>query len=82
MDGHRLTERKLAPFDLYPYNPSATPAWVFVVLFGIGAVVHFVLMFPLRAWFFIPLILGCIGKGLIDVSDVISLRVNEADKYN
>jgi hypothetical protein len=62
MDNYRLTERGLAPFDLYPYNPSNIAGWVFVVIFGIGAVVHFVLMFPLRAWFFIPFILGCIGK--------------------
>ncbi|EED17847.1 RTA1 domain protein, putative [Talaromyces stipitatus ATCC 10500] len=62
MDNPRLIGRGLAPFDLYPYNPSKTAGWVFVVIFGIGAAVHFVLMFPLRAWFFIPFILGCVGE--------------------
>ncbi|KUL90365.1 hypothetical protein ZTR_01994 [Talaromyces verruculosus] len=62
MDHSTLTERGLAPFDLYPYNPSKVAGWVFVVIFGIGAAAHFILMFPLRAWFFIPFILGCIGE--------------------
>jgi hypothetical protein len=62
MDSSRLTERGLAPFDLYPYNPSNIAGWVFVIIFGVGAAAHSVLMFPLRSWFFIPFILGCIGE--------------------
>ena len=50
-----------ADIDLYPYNPSAIAAWAFLVLWGIGALVHFILMFPNRAAFPIPLIIGCIG---------------------
>ena len=51
-----------APFDFYPYNPSGIAGWIFVVLFGIGSLVHVVIMFPYRAWFFIPFILGCISE--------------------
>ncbi|GME23622.1 putative RTA1 domain protein [Neofusicoccum parvum] len=57
-----LSTRGEADFDLYPYNPSAAAGYAFVVLFGIGGVVHLVFVWPLRAWFFIPLILGCVGE--------------------
>ncbi|KAI9738719.1 MAG: hypothetical protein M1834_008224 [Cirrosporium novae-zelandiae] len=43
---------------LYHYVPSGQAAWAFVTLFGLGTVVHFVYMFPLRAAYFIPLIVG------------------------
>ncbi|KAH7139287.1 putative RTA1 domain protein [Dendryphion nanum] len=58
---HQAT-RGLADFDLYPYNPSAPIAWTFLVLFAIAGVVHLLFMIPLRAWSFIPLILGCAGE--------------------
>lgn len=57
-----LTSRGLASFDLYPYNPSAVAAYAFLVLFAIPVVIHLVYMLFLRAWFAIPLILGCIGE--------------------
>ncbi|GME56371.1 putative RTA1 domain protein [Neofusicoccum parvum] len=57
-----LSTRGEADFDLYPYNPSAAAGYAFVVLFGIGGAVHLVFVWPLRAWFFIPLILGCVGE--------------------
>jgi hypothetical protein len=50
-----------ADFDLYPYRPSATAGYAFLVLFGIGGVVHICMLIPLRAWFFIPFVLGCAG---------------------
>ncbi|KAJ5691524.1 RTA1 domain protein [Penicillium malachiteum] len=52
----------LASFDLYPYNPSKAAGLAFVVIFGIFAAIHFVYMFPLRAWSFIPFVVGCIGE--------------------
>lgn len=61
MNNHSLDSRGIADFDLYPYVPSAVAGWVFVVLFGIAAVIHFVAMCSLRSWFFIPFVLGCIG---------------------
>ena len=62
MSNITVVTRGLAPFDLYPYNPSATAAWTFLVLFAIVGVVHIVYMFILRAWFAMPLILGCVGE--------------------
>lgn len=51
-----------ADIALYPYNPSAIAAWTFLVLWGIGALVHFILMFPYRCAFPTPMIIGCIGN--------------------
>ncbi|KAJ5447369.1 RTA-like protein [Penicillium cf. griseofulvum] len=42
----------------YPYTPSDTAGYAFVALFGIATVVHIVMMFPFRAAYFIPLVLG------------------------
>ncbi|KPM35292.1 hypothetical protein AK830_g11282 [Neonectria ditissima] len=47
-----------APFDLYPYNPAQPPAFAFLALFAGAAVIHFILMFPYRSAFPIPLIIG------------------------
>lgn len=51
-----------ADFDLYPYTPSATAGWAFLVLFAAGGIVHLCMMIIYRSWFFIPFILGCAGK--------------------
>lgn len=53
------TTEGYAPFDLYAYNPAQPPAYLFLGLFGGTAVVHFVLMFPYRCAFPIPMIIGC-----------------------
>ncbi|KAJ4398058.1 hypothetical protein N0V91_010462 [Didymella pomorum] len=57
---HQLYPRKdgYADRDLYPYNPSETAAYVFVAMFAIAGFTHVVLMFPYRAWFPIPMIIG------------------------
>lgn len=44
------------------YNPSKPAAWTFVVLFAGATIVHFILMFPFRAAFFVPLVIGGISK--------------------
>ena len=51
-----------APFDLYPYVPSEVAAYIFVVLFGSGALIHFFLLCRFRSPFFLPFFLGCISK--------------------
>ncbi|KAE9374163.1 RTA1-domain-containing protein [Stipitochalara longipes BDJ] len=48
-----------ADHNLYGYEPSRTTAYAYMALFALSAFVHFIMMFPLRAAFFIPLILGC-----------------------
>ncbi|OJZ84804.1 RTA1 domain protein, partial [Aspergillus piperis CBS 112811] len=44
--------------DFYPYTPSATAGYAFMAIFGIATLVHFVMMFPYRAAYFIPLVIG------------------------
>lgn len=46
----------------FHYRPNEIAGWIFVVLFGIAAAAHVFLFFRLRAWHFLPLILGVIGK--------------------
>ncbi|PYH43469.1 RTA1 domain-containing protein [Aspergillus saccharolyticus JOP 1030-1] len=62
MPTESLSPRGHASFDLYAYNPSASAGYAFVVIFALGAAVHLFLLFRLRAWFFIPFFLGCIGE--------------------
>jgi hypothetical protein len=45
----------------YHYLPNDKAAWTFVVFFAIAAVAHIFFFFRLRAWHFLPLILGLIG---------------------
>ncbi|KAJ4303388.1 hypothetical protein N0V90_002281 [Kalmusia sp. IMI 367209] len=44
-----LSSRGEADFDLYPYTPSAPAGYAFLVLFGIGGVVHLSGYYA-RAW--------------------------------
>ncbi|KAJ8112561.1 hypothetical protein OPT61_g5097 [Boeremia exigua] len=57
---HQLYAREdgYADRPLYPYNPSETTAYAFVAMFAIAGLLHFILMFPYRAWFPIPMIIG------------------------
>lgn len=52
----------------FPYTPSKEAGWAFVGLFGLASVAHVVYMFPMRAWYFIPLIVGGICKSLATTS--------------
>jgi hypothetical protein len=53
-----------ADHNLYGYDPSKGAGYAYTVFFALVALAHFLLMFPLRAAFFIPLILGCAGEVL------------------
>lgn len=44
--------------EFYPYTPSATAGYAFMGIFGVSTLAHIVLIFPFRAAYFIPLILG------------------------
>jgi hypothetical protein len=57
-----LTPRGEADFDLFPYNPSLGAGYAYLIMFGIMAAAHIVLMIMYRSWYFIPFILGRIGK--------------------
>ncbi|KAF5694912.1 Rtm1p-like protein [Fusarium denticulatum] len=59
MTNNTQTPEGYAPFDLYPYNPSQGPAYAFLGLFGVAGIAHFIIMFPYRSAFPIPMIIGC-----------------------
>ncbi|RGP61397.1 hypothetical protein FSPOR_10018 [Fusarium sporotrichioides] len=59
MTNSTQTPEGYAPFDLYPYNPSQGPAYAFMGLFGVAGIAHFIMMFPYRSAFPIPMIIGC-----------------------
>ncbi|KAJ9311431.1 hypothetical protein DTO271D3_8316 [Paecilomyces variotii] len=44
--------------EFYPYNPSLTAGYAFMAIFGITTIAHIILMFPYRAAYFIPLVIG------------------------
>ncbi|KAL4733081.1 RTA1 like protein-domain-containing protein [Aspergillus similis] len=44
--------------EFYPYNPSLPAGYAFMAIFAIATLVHFVLMIPYRAAYFIPFVLG------------------------
>lgn len=45
----------------YHYRPNKPAGFAFLALFAIATLAHLVYLFRLRAWFFIPLVLGGIG---------------------
>lgn len=53
--------------EFYPYNPSKPAGYAFVAIFGITTVMHLVLMFPYRAAYFIPLVLGGICTYILPI---------------
>ncbi|KAH8698919.1 RTA1 like protein-domain-containing protein [Talaromyces proteolyticus] len=55
---HNGTNGSSPYVEFYPYNPSAPAGYAFMAIFGVLTIVHFVLMFPFRAAYFIPLVLG------------------------
>ncbi|KAI0100978.1 putative RTA1 domain protein [Nemania sp. FL0031] len=46
----------------YEYRPSQSAGFAFVALFALATLGHIIYLFPLRAWSFIPLILGGIAE--------------------
>lgn len=47
-------------FRKYFYQPSLAAALVFVILFGIAAIIHFYQMIRTRTWFMIPFVIGAL----------------------
>ena len=53
--------------EFYPYTPSATAGYAFMGIFGLSTLTHIVLMFPFRAAYFIPLVLGGICMMILPI---------------
>jgi hypothetical protein len=78
---HHLYPREdgYADIPLYPYNPSETAAYAFLAMFGIAGLLHLVLMFPYRAWFPIPMIIGSASKTQeTEIIQVIRLTISNS----
>ncbi|PWY72618.1 RTA1-domain-containing protein [Aspergillus eucalypticola CBS 122712] len=59
-------------FILYYYTPSAAAAGIFVVLFGISTVLHFLQLVRTRTWFMIPFFIGGILEAIGYVGRLLS----------
>lgn len=46
----------------YEYRPNQEAGFAFVALFALATLGHIIYLFWLRAWFFIPFILGGLGE--------------------
>jgi hypothetical protein len=61
--------------EFYPYTPSATAGYAFMGIFGISTLAHIASMFPFRAAYFIPLILGGVCMILVPPTSEETLRL-------
>ncbi|KAF7545180.1 hypothetical protein G7Z17_g9368 [Cylindrodendrum hubeiense] len=66
-------------FKFYNYDPSLPAAAVFVVVFGISALLHIWQMFRNRTWYFIPFLIGCLFEAVGYVGRAMSAQ--EAPDY-
>ncbi|KAH7008902.1 RTA1 like protein-domain-containing protein [Ilyonectria destructans] len=60
MSSAHLPREEPGEFVFYHYDPSLAAAVIFIVLFGISALLHLWQVIKLRAWYFIPFLVGCI----------------------
>ncbi|KAH7015902.1 RTA-like protein [Ilyonectria destructans] len=51
-------------FNLYNYKPSSAAAMIFLLAFGLATLWHLYIILSRRAWYFIPLLFGCILETL------------------
>lgn len=66
--------------EFYPYTPSATAGYAFMGIFAVSTLAHIVLMFPFRAAYFIPLVLGGICMMILPIrkgGKTLGLTMNE-----
>ena len=49
----------------YEYLPNQHAGYAFMVLFALATIAHIVYFFPLRAWSFIPFIMGGVGTWIL-----------------
>lgn len=58
MDIRSSVDNQVLHFKEYFYPPSLPAAIIFVILFGVAAMLHFYQMVRTRTWFMIPFVLG------------------------
>lgn len=60
----------------FEYRPNKAAGFAFVALFALATICHFIYFILFRAWFFIPFLLGGIGKFLYPFSGFPSTLAN------
>ncbi|KAH7129829.1 RTA1 like protein-domain-containing protein [Dactylonectria estremocensis] len=60
MSSTHLPRQEPGEFVFYHYDPSLAAACIFIALFGASALLHLWQVIKLRAWYFIPFVIGCI----------------------
>ncbi|KAK1716430.1 uncharacterized protein CLUP02_14112 [Colletotrichum lupini] len=53
------TDNSPGEFVFYHYDPSLPAACIFIALFSISSALHLFQMIKLRAWYFVPFLIGC-----------------------
>jgi hypothetical protein len=67
----------------YRYQPSEGAGWTYLVFFAGMTLAHFILMFPFRAAFFIPMIIGGISESpTFPVFTSVQLRPSQSPCSN
>jgi hypothetical protein len=49
-------------YVFYNYNPSMPAAVIFIVVFGLAAILHTWQLLRSRTWYFIPFLIGCLCR--------------------
>ncbi|TGO37022.1 hypothetical protein BHYA_0108g00180 [Botrytis hyacinthi] len=66
-------------YMLYHYQPSIVAACIFVVLFGISAILHIYQLVAKRTWYFIPFVIGVLFEAVGYVGRLLSSREHYGD---
>ncbi|KAK7414350.1 hypothetical protein QQX98_006792 [Neonectria punicea] len=61
-------------FTFYNYDPSLPAAAIFVVLFGLSALLHIWQLTRNRTWYFIPFVIGCLFEAVGYVGRAMSAQ--------
>ncbi|KAM5356611.1 hypothetical protein ACJ41O_003257 [Fusarium nematophilum] len=61
-------------FVFYNYNPSLPAAIVFIVVFGVSALLHTWQLVRNRTWYFIPFLIGCLFEAVGYVGRALSAQ--------
>lgn len=59
--------------SVYDYVPSFGAAIVFLALFGLSSILHFVQLVRSRTWFFIPFIIGGLCKSSTNLDNSLHI---------
>uniref|UniRef100_L2G970 Rta1 domain-containing protein n=1 Tax=Colletotrichum fructicola (strain Nara gc5) TaxID=1213859 RepID=L2G970_COLFN len=68
----------MASYNLYKYSPSGAAAMIFLIGFVVGCAWHVFIIVRRRAWYFIPLIIGC----LLEIAGYLGRFLSSTDTGN